>query len=385
MALSTRNKKSVLVVSYSNIVSDPRVRRQVEWLTDAGWEVTTLGLGSQEVPGTSHYQLKPREMHRFVRGIALLLTPKTWRFKFFVSSQIPVSLTNKISQFQAVVVNEIDLLPWVDQIIKMHDKSILTRHLDLHEYHEFETPAGLPRFLSARLRKNHDWMLAFVGKIEFTSFSSVAPGIAKLYEERFGLSKVQLVYNSRPHYELQPSKVQDENIELIYHGNAQADRGLELLLRAAADFESRFTLNLMLTGDPVEIERLKLVADGLGITPNWLRPVSMSEVPQRINEFDLEIIFYPPHSPNLLFSFPNKFFEAIQARIGLIIGESPSMLEEVERYDIGFVVHGWSKQNLVDTVNSITTEEVHRVKQNTMKAARQLITSNDQKAFLSNF
>ena len=373
-----------LVISYSNIVRDPRVRRQVEWLQSAGWDVSTLGLGSESVSDTEHFQIQPSIMPRVLRAFWLLTLPKKRRFSVFVSKQIPKSLHHKLQSFQAIVVNEIDLLPWVEEVIREFP-NLKIRHLDLHEYHQFEAPLGIPKILVKRLQQSHNWMYSLIGTIKFTSYSTVAPGIAELYKAEFGINDFQMVYNSRPYYELSPSEVNEHCIELLYHGNAQADRGLSLLLDAATKFQPRFRLNLMLTGDQNEILRLKEYSEVLGLNLHWLDPVAMEEVPNSINKFDIEIIFYPPKTPNLLYSFPNKFFEAIQGRLAVVVGESPSMLAEITRYKIGFVVHGWKPEDLSKKVNSLSTEDIRHAKFRTNQAAQMLVTSNDKGTFLRNF
>lgn len=380
----SHKSKAVLVVSFSNIVKDPRVRRQVEWLLSDGWDVSTLGLGDEAVQDTTHYQLLQKPIPKLIRGLVLLLFPASIRFKIFVTRGIPKQLDSYLDSFSAIVVNEIDLLPWVEQVIRTHS-NLTFRHLDLHEYHQFEAPKNVPRFLIKKLESAHAWMFSLIGKIDFTSYSTVAPGIASLYESEFKIPNFELVLNSRPYFDLTPSEINPESIELLYHGNAQADRGLSLLLEAATNFDSRYKLNLMLTGDPLEIDYLMNYSKTLGINPTWIDPVPMDSVPLEINQFDIEIIFYPPKSPNLLYSYPNKFFEAIQGRLAVITGKSPSMADQIVKYGIGFIVEGWNASDLSEFVNSLSIEELKSAKLNTQAAAAEIVTSNDKKAFLKNF
>ena len=56
----------------------------------------------------------------------------------------------------------------------------------------------------------------------------------------------------------------------------------------------------------------------------------MSELTRAINGYDFEFLFLRPDWANLEFALPNKFFEAVQGRLGIILGHSP-MMEEIVR------------------------------------------------------
>lgn len=47
MRTSAPRSKTALVISYSDIPRDPRVHRQIEWLTSDGWDVDVIGLGTE--------------------------------------------------------------------------------------------------------------------------------------------------------------------------------------------------------------------------------------------------------------------------------------------------------------------------------------------------
>lgn len=375
----TEITRRVLVVCYSDLANDPRVLKQINWLASAGWQVDSLGFGEHPPHVSVHHALSTRERSSVAVALAMMLLPKRLRFRYLTQHRVPKELDLK--NYDAVVINEIDLLPWVEQMRRNVPTQKL--HLDLHEFHEYDAPAGIPQPFESKLRSYHSWKRSLIGKIRFDSISTVAPGIAKLYESEFGLGGIQLVLNSKPYLETKPSQVDESRIELLYHGYAQMERGLAVLLEAATQLDARFSVNMMLTGPVSEIDAVKQLAAQKNVAVNWLDPVPMSEVSTFINRFDLEVIFYPPNNPNLLHSFPNKFFESLQARLALVIGHSPSMQAVLEEYQNGFVVEGWSAEDLARTLNLIDGARIQQAKDHAAAAAAELNEENDRRRFLS--
>ena len=72
----------------------------------------------------------------------------------------------------------------------------------------------------------------------------------------------------------------------------------------------------------------------------------------------------------------------MQGRIGLLIGHSPMMEEIVREYDNGIIVDGWTAADLMRTLQSITPEDLARVKQGSHRAATDLNSEAEGRAFL---
>lgn len=383
-----QDSKTALVVCYSNLVNDPRVTRQIDWLTGAGWTVDTLGLGPVPRPAVRrHYAMidfaGPRS-HRVVRLLIHALLPNPLRFRALEGSRIPSQvIPEKGSGYDLVLVNDIDLLPWVDR----HAHELLAPggrcHLDVHEYHKWEPSAGANPVVSGLFARYHRWLVSFIGSPVFTSRSTVAAGIARLYEDDFAIPPMSLVRNSPAYLDQRPSPVDPERIRLIYHGNADLARGLHLLIEAVPLLEPRFTLTLMLTGTTEGRAALSALTAQLGTRVSFIDAVPMAEVAATVNSFDLEVIFYPPTGPNYLYSFPNKFFEAVQGRLGIIVGQSPSMVEIVEAFGNGAIVEGWSAGDLARTLNSLSAGQIERMKAASDECAAALNSEREGELFLA--
>src|SRR5690606_10171731 len=108
-----------LLISYSNIETDPRLRRQVDWLRSAGWEVDTLGLGEHPSPDVrAHFRLKEPLAWTTTRlGQALIHLVFPTRLQFYVQMRwrVPSALDALLLQraYDAIVFNEFEFIPWV--------------------------------------------------------------------------------------------------------------------------------------------------------------------------------------------------------------------------------------------------------------------------------
>jgi glycosyltransferase involved in cell wall biosynthesis len=141
----------------------------------------------------------------------------------------------------------------------------------------------------------------------------------------------------------------------------------------------------MLMGSNRTVKKLRRLVDELKLQSRvfFHPPVEVQDIPQAINVFDLEMVFFPPVTKNLLHALPNKFFEAIQGCLGVVIGDSPNMRAIVEREEIGLVVDGWGKNDLIDALNSLNTENVTSYKLNAAEAAKKFNSEHERSVFLT--
>jgi glycosyltransferase involved in cell wall biosynthesis len=368
--------KTALVVVLSQAHNDPRVRRQLSWLADDGWTIDTIGLGPIPSPEVrQHFALADQAPWLRTRLGALLayrFVPRRTMFRLLASDRIPLEGRERIAagEYSLVVFNDIDFIPLVK------DRRVFTRaarrahiHLDIHEYRDSKLRFTWGRQIT---RRYYTYVRDLIGSDAFTTRSTVADRIADFYADDFGIERPVIVRNSPPFHDQQPSEVNDDSIRLVFHGMASWARGFRDILDAMSVLDDRFTMTFMLTGNPATIRSLQEAARGFGDRVQVVPPVPMSELSETVNQYDLEIMFYQPTSRNLEFALPNKFFEAIQGRLGLIVGESPMMAELVREYQIGAVVPGWSARDLAETIAALTAEQVRQFKKNSNRAANDL-------------
>lgn len=367
---------------------DPRVQHQIAWFANSGWAVDTLGLGEHPAHAVSaHYALV--DQRRWVRSrLGSMLVygtfPSQARFRFLMLDRIPKELLAKIAAgaYDCIVFEDYHFLPLLTRR-KIFTPLALQRqiHLDMFEYRDPRLKlTSIRRLLTDRYYR---WRRALIGHPSIDTRTTVASRIAELYADDFGFRLPTIVRNTPPPEELTPSKVSDANIQLVFHGMASWARGFREIFAALPLIDSRFSMTFMLTGNQALIAEVKKLAKPFGNRITFVDPVAMTEVPSRINEFDLEIIFLPPKTANLEYALPNKLFEAIQARMGVIIGKSPMMAQIVDEFDVGIIVPGWTPNDLAATINSLSAERVRELKKSAHQAADVLNADTEGQTFLA--
>jgi glycosyltransferase involved in cell wall biosynthesis len=214
--------------------------------------------------------------------------------------------------------------------------------------------------------------------------TTVCQGIADTYGKEFGIKPV-VITNAADFEDLNPNLL-DENkrsIRLIHHGAAGPSRKIENMIKMMDYLDGRFELNLMLIEAwPGYLRRLKRHSKG---KPNihFLPPVPMRTLPRYLNQFDMGVYILEPTSFNFLHTLPNKFFEFIQARLGIAIGPSPEMARIVKEYDLGVVAEDFSPKALAHCLLELNDQKVNYYKLQSHKVAHFMSAEQNRKILLN--
>ncbi|EPR76628.1 hypothetical protein ADILRU_1113 [Leifsonia rubra CMS 76R] len=186
-----QSNKRVLIIVKSQITRDPRVRRQIEWMTEDGWNVDTVGPIGQHVPGVethfgvSHAPAWTRSRH--ISPLMHALVPHGLLFRFLLESRIPKTVKQRISgnYYDLVLFTDQHFLPWI------RSRTVLTAaavargiHLDMHEY--LHAPALRRGWWQISPDRYPAWVRAFIGDQRLSTRSTVASGISELDVKRAG-------------------------------------------------------------------------------------------------------------------------------------------------------------------------------------------------------
>lgn len=373
-----------LVISHTLLRRDPRVAREVDWLVGDGWVVDTVGRDTEPLTGVrTHFEFAPEASWLRplpVKTLLHTLVPYPLRFRMLMESRLPRDVISalKDDRYDLVLVNDIQLLRLIDNLPSGSQRV----HIDLHELH---APNLAAHIRGARLANGYfKWTRRAIGSPLVVSTSVVARGISDAYRDEFGIPQPAIVRNCPAYEEMEASPVDDERIELVYHGAATWGRGLNLMIDAVAQLPARFRLNLILVGGDAIVSEVKEVARAaLGDRLSIHEPVPVTEIARFINRFDVEIMFFPPVTESLRFALPNKLFEAAQARLGMAIGPSPMMAELVTEHGMGVIVDGWTAEDLAAGLASLSREDIERFKQGAARAATVLNSEHERDVFRS--
>jgi len=361
----------VLVISFSDLASDPRVDRQIAALCgrheviaaglappshDAEFvDITTprlgLGAGGMGIARLAAHRFesaywrhpKNREVLRRLRGMAA----------------------------DVVLANDIPTLPIAVSLG-------LPVVLDAHEFapEEFSNR----RWWRTLIRPYVDWQCRrYLPEVE--AVTTVGKEIADAYERCYGV-RPTLVSNAPPYADLSPSAVEPP-VRVLHHGAAVRGRGLEEMLRLTELLDDRFTVDFVLVeGSPGF--RNELIARAKdNPRARFPSPVAMRELVSMANAYDIGMFLLPPTNLNWCYALPNKFFEFIQARLAVAIGPSPEMAAIVTRYGCGVVAADFSPEALAAELNSLDTTQIAAFKRASHAAAADLCAERNAQVILS--
>jgi glycosyltransferase involved in cell wall biosynthesis len=379
--------RRVLLIVQSEVKNDPRVRRQITWLTSAGYVVDTLGLGEHPDPAVhEHFAIAPAPAWtKSTLGLLFIhtLLPYQRRFQVLSGRQIPQRVKELVARgaYELLLFNDTHLLPW------MGEKQVFGRvnpkpriHIDLHEWFPKKLRAGSSRGLFL-LQGFHAWGRQFIS-CDLVDTRSVAGGSGFMYAEEFSIEEPTLVRNAPPFEDLSPSDVTGNPIRLIHHGLAGVNRGFGYMVDAMRLVSDKFHLTFMLAGNQKVIDDLRLQIADIGDRISIVPPVSMVDLAREINKYDVEVMFFPPVTDNLATALPNKMFEAIQGRLALVTGPTPTMSAIVQQLGNGVVAKGWKAHELAAAIQSLTIEGVREMKRKSHEAAHFMSAEHEEEIFL---
>jgi glycosyltransferase involved in cell wall biosynthesis len=351
----------VLVVSFSQLASDPRVDRQVTALRTRH-EIAAAGFGPprQRVDEFVEIPVPRRTRLGKVKGVIHLILRRYedayWEHPSYVAT---FELLQKV-RANAVIANDLTALP----IALRLNKPVV---FDAHEYAPAQHAEKLWwRLLIApyaRWQSRH-----YIPQV--ASMTTVGKAISEQYERETGVRSA-VVTNAPPSADLEPSPVHDP-VRILHHGGAQSGRGLEEMIRVAELLDDRFTVDFVLVPTvPGYREKLIRRARGnprIGFPP----PQPMHLLVQMANDYDIGLFLLPPVTLQRLYALPNKFFEFIQARLAVAVGPSPEMARLVRQYQCGVVADDFEPETIAAALNALDDGSIASFKRASHAAASEL-------------
>lgn len=362
----------ILCISFSRISSDSRVLRQVQSLKDFG-EVTTLGYGPQ--PSGAHRHLEiPETLASLPQTPAGVLGLALRRHRS-VALQAPAARAALAlvgsEEFDLIVANEARALPLAHRVAR--GTPIWG---DMHEW----APEERTQLLSWRLLvAPHMRYVCRTYLPRTNAVTTVNRSIADLYDQQFGLH-TEVVRNALPDSQLKPSRGRTDRIRLVHSGGAVPGRNIESIIAATQALDERFTLDLFLVeardGGRYLTKLKELAGSSERIT--FHPPVSPAELPRTLNAFDIGVYQLPPATTNQRLALPNKFFDFVQARLGLVFGPSEEIGRLIRQYELGLVTKDFGPESLRETLSDLTSEQVAVFKAHADRAASKLSSDADE-------
>ena len=320
---------AVCHVVYSRFPSDPRVRKEVQSLSDAGFDVSVIC-----AKGTGESQ------HEFIGRIRVHRLPlpvvRGGRIRYFYQYSLFFLLTfaalfglTLTKRFRIVHVHSLpDFLVFAALPLRFLGTRVI---LDLHE--------SAPELFLARFPSSRGGLLDRLVHMGQRWSSRVAdwiitvnPEIARLLEERgclrFGVTVIENApdWESEPLGGSHPSLLNGPNLVIACGLNPERD--LELVLEACEIVSKRHDLRVMFVGEgqPSYIARLRAFANAHGMSDSVAiePPVPHGRVRELLLGSTFGIVSYQ-RSPITEVATPNKAYEYGFLGIPMIVADLPAL------------------------------------------------------------
>lgn len=351
---------SLLILSFSPLRSDPRVLKQVELFKDK-YQVSTCAYGEAPDGVTSHYAL-PSDSRGWPSDKVGLVTRQYNK----VYNELPAVKSARAilpkGHFDIILANDLNTLP-----LALELDAKLGVHSDLHEFapREKEDDLKWRLFIAPFMR----WLCS-KNLSKARSVTTVSAGIAAAYQKDYGVV-TEVVTNAAPFAESSPKAV-GPVVRLIHSAAGQRYRKLENFVEAMKGAPDWLKLDMIvMPNEPDYVAELKALARDVPAI-SFREPVPYKQLVATLSDYDVSLVFLPPTNFNLENALPNKFFEAVQARIGLIVGPSPAMVELVSEYGLGAVTEDFTAESLRRTLHSLTPATIDQWKRAADAAAKPL-------------
>ncbi|UFU07543.1 glycosyltransferase [Ruania halotolerans] len=346
----------VWVISFSPIAEDARVLKQVRVLA-AEHEVTTVGYGPPPAEASRHYEI-PAELVAWHKDRLSLMLRRYRQVQAKNTVIAHLHTTLPVGEADVVVANDADTVPLA---LALRPRAGV--HVDLHEYapRENEESWRWRLFVAPYYR----WIIRrFVTRA--ASVTTVGRGLAQEYQREFGI-EAGVVENATAFHDAEPTQV-ERPIRLVHSGNARRNRTLELMIDAVAATSADVTLDLFLMpNDPTYLAELKerAAATNAALGSDRARvhdPVPYAELVPTLCGYDVGVFVLPPLTFNYRWTLPNKFFDFVQARLGIIVGPSPEMAGLVREHGLGEVTEEFTTASLTQVLDRLSPEAVQQWK-----------------------
>jgi glycosyltransferase involved in cell wall biosynthesis len=314
-------KVNMLVLN--NFTADARVHKEAKALAEAGHQVTVIALHR---PGLEHEETQ--HGYRVVRlGLRRIGAKGSLVGPLFIYMDYIRQVWRYTRQNPADVYHSHDgnTLPVTYPVVRRD------RAAWVYDAHELETGRNFSNSTMAKLY-HRLWPLperTFIRRAD--AVITVSPSIAGVLQRLYGLRKPPLLLMNCPETVEHPDRrgllrrtlgLSGEDFILLYQGALFKDRGLEVLIRAAALAPQ---VNFVLLGEGAHRERLEALAAELGIQARVFFPgrVPYADLLAYTQDADLGATLLENVALNHYYALPNKLFEYFMAGIPVLASSFP--------------------------------------------------------------
>jgi len=354
-------RKRVIVSVINDLVTDQRVKKTCQTLTNLGFEVVLIGRKLQ-------HSLPMDSRPYPVRRMRLLFTKGPF---FYACFNFRLFFFLVFHKADLLISNDLDTLFPNYLISKLKKKPLV---YDSHEYFT-EVPELVNRkSVQCTWERIEKWIFP-----KLKNIITVNDSIADLYEKKYGvrpavvrnISAQKQVENLKSRAEL--GLPENSKILILQGSGINIQRGAEEMVEAMQYIDHAV---LLIVGGGDVIELLKKMVAKLNLTE---RVIFKSKQPHNqlsnlTNLADIGLTLDKDTNINYRYSLPNKLFDYIQAGIPVIASQLIEIKKIIEKYEIGDFIPNHNPKQIADKINEVLANQelIAKWKKNVTFAASNL-------------
>lgn len=360
--------KKILILTNRPLHRGPRIIREIEALKN-DYKIIALGITPPpfefvEFVKYDTISIFEKVLHKLYK---IITAGRPWEGIFY---SINKKLSGMLQKYKPdiIITHEPEFLPY---IFRHKDKYRYKVVFNSHEYspQEFDT---IKNWTNTYGKFYFNLYKKYLNKLDL--LINVCDGIAVKCREVFGKESI-VIPNACTYYPDIVPIIRDEKenvIKMIHHGSAIRERKIEDMIDTVKKLGGSFQLDIMLVaGDQEYLHELKLLVEDLD-NVKVIPSIEFYDIVSFLNKYDVGLYNMPANGFNQLNSLPNKLFEFIQARLCIVVSNSPEMKKVVEQNNLGLVSKGFSSMELYDCLKNIDMKQINNFKINSDKAAEKL-------------
>jgi glycosyltransferase involved in cell wall biosynthesis len=360
-------RKRVTVSVINDLVTDQRVKRTCQTLTNLGFDILLIGRRLNE---SLTMEKRPYKIHR----MKLLFTHGPL---FYMCFNLRLFFLLLFHKSDLLLSNDLDTLLPNYLVSKIKGKPLI---YDSHEYFT-EVPELVNRKGVQKIWKRIEkWIFP-----KLVHVITVNESIADLYENEYGIrpvvvrnipsTKTNYNYKSRAKLGLPENK----SILILQGSGINIQRGAEEMVEAM-QYINNAVLLIVGGGDVVEKLKLRVSDSSLSEKVIFRPKLPYDQLINLTYQADLGLTLDKDTNLNYRYSLPNKLFDYIQAGTPVIASPLVEIKKIIEQYDIGDFIPDHDPKKIADKVNTVLNDKelIARWEKNINFAASQLTWENEE-------